>query len=176
MVHHVETAFQKWHVEVYALARARLRRDRAPISTGTLAHELYINLRTRAAASFESRGEFLAYVSRAIRSILVDMARARIAQKRAAELLPLTLGAEVHDYAGTPEELVQLDQALVLLEQLDSTAAMVADLRIIGGLEVPIIAAELGIGETTVKRHWKKAKQFLKKVLRDGMDARHEPA
>ena len=44
----------------------------------------------------------MAYASRAMRSLLVDMARERMAQKRSAELMPLTLGAEVPDLAAHP--------------------------------------------------------------------------
>ena len=57
----------------------------------------------------------MAYASRAMRSLLVDMARERMAQKRSAELMPLTLGADVPDLAGTPEQLVALDEALTRL-------------------------------------------------------------
>ena len=64
---------------------------------------------------FATTAQFMAYASRAMRSLLVDMARERLAQKRSAELMPLTLGADVPDLGGTPEQLVALDDALTRL-------------------------------------------------------------
>ena len=86
-----EERFRANYADILRLARARLARERSPISTGTLAHELYLNLQGRQDLSFATPGEFMAYASRAMRSLLVDMARERMAQKRHAELMPLTL-------------------------------------------------------------------------------------
>ena len=110
-----EERFRANYADILRLARARLARERSPISTVTLAHELYLNLQGRQDLRFATPGEFMAYASRAMRSLLVDMARERMAQKRYAELMPLTLGAEVPDLAGTPEQLVALDDALTRL-------------------------------------------------------------
>jgi RNA polymerase sigma factor (TIGR02999 family) len=153
------------YAAVLALARARLARERSPISTVTLAHELYLNLRDRPGLQFASVGEFMAYASRAMRSLLVDMARERLAQKRSAEILPLTLGAEVPDLGGTPEQLVALDDALTRLGALDERLMRVAEMRVIMGMEVAEVAAALAISEPTVKRDWQRAKAYLHESL-----------
>jgi DNA-directed RNA polymerase specialized sigma24 family protein len=93
MNHSARSAFEAAYADLLRLARSRLAREQAPISTGTLAHELYLDLQSRGELRFGSHAEFMAYASRAMRSLLVDMARERLAQKRDAELLPLTLGA-----------------------------------------------------------------------------------
>ena len=160
-----EERFQASYSDILRLARARLSRERSPISTVTLAHELYLNLRDREDLRFATEGQFMAYASRAMRSLLVDMARERLAQKRHAELLPLTLGAEVPDLAGTPEQLVALDDALTRLGAVDDRLMRVAELRVVMGLEVAEIAAALGISEPTVKRDWQRAKAFLHETL-----------
>lgn len=87
----LETLFKDGYAEIVRLARIRISRERAPISTLTLAHELYLDMRKREGLEFATRAQFLAYSSRAMRSLLVDMARERIVKKRSAELLPLTL-------------------------------------------------------------------------------------
>ena len=110
-----EERFEASYSDILRLARTRLSRERAPISTVTLAHELYLNLRDREDLKFANPAQFMAYASRAMRSLLVDMARQRLAQKRSVDLLPLTLGAEVPDLGGTPEQLVALDDALTRL-------------------------------------------------------------
>ena len=69
----------------------------------------------------------MAYASRAMRSLLVDMARERLAQKRSADLIPLTLGAAVPDLAGTPEQLIALDDALARLGAADPRLMQVAE-------------------------------------------------
>jgi RNA polymerase sigma factor (TIGR02999 family) len=161
----LEAIFRDSYPQLLALARARLARERAPISTGTLAHELYLNLRKRPDLKFVSTAQFMAYASRAMRSLLVDMARERLAQKRSAELLPLTLGAEVADFGGTPEQLVALDEALTKLGAVDGRLMRVAEMRVIMGMEVAEVAAALEISEPTVKRDWQRAKAYLHEAL-----------
>lgn len=161
----LEAIFRDSYPQLLALARARLARERAPISTGTLAHELYLNLRKRPDLKFASTAQFMTYASRAMRSLLVDMARERLAQKRSAELLPLTLGAEVADLGGTPEQLVALDEALTKLGAVDERLMRVAEMRVIMGMEVTEVAAALEISEPTVKRDWQLAKAYLHVAL-----------
>jgi RNA polymerase sigma factor (TIGR02999 family) len=160
-----EERFSANYADILKLARARLSRERAPVSTVTLAHELYLNLRDRQDLDFPTPGAFMAYASRAMRSVLVDMARERLAQKRSAELMPLTLGAEVPDLSGTPEQLVALDDALTRLANVDARLTRVAEMRVIMGMEVTEIAAALGVSEPTVKRDWQRAKAFLYEAL-----------
>jgi RNA polymerase sigma factor (TIGR02999 family) len=160
-----EERFSSSYGDILRLARARLARERAPVSTMTLAHELYLNLRDREDLKFPSSGAFLAYASRAMRSLLVDMARERLAQKRSAELMPLTLGAEIPDLGGTPEQLVALDDALTRLGDVDARLLKVAEMRVIMGMEVAEVAEALGVSEPTIKRDWQRAKAYLYEAL-----------
>jgi len=160
-----EERFQASYSDILRLARARLSRERAPVSTVTLAHELYLNLRDRDDLKFASAAQFMAYASRAMRSLLVDMARERLAQKRSAQLMPLTLGADVPDLGGTPEQLVALDDALTRLGLVDERLMRVAEMRVIMGMQVAEMAAALGISEPTVKRDWQRAKAYLYEAL-----------
>lgn len=157
----VGTAFQEAYPELLRLARSRLARERAPISTTTLVHELYLDLQARPDLRFPSREAFFAYAARAMRHLLVDLARERLAGKRQAELLPLTLGADIADAAASPEQVLALNQALERLGALDERLLKVAELRAVMGLEVTEVAAALGISEPTVKRDWQRAKAFL---------------
>jgi RNA polymerase sigma factor (TIGR02999 family) len=161
----LEALFKGSYKEILGLARARLARESAPISTHTLAHELYLNLRDRGELQFGTREQFLAYSARALRSLLVDMARQRIAQKRSAQLLPLTIGESVADGSGTPEQLVALDEALERLGGIDARLMRVAEMRVIMGMEVSDIAAALAMSEPTVKRDWQRAKAYLHEEL-----------
>jgi RNA polymerase sigma factor (TIGR02999 family) len=164
----IDAKFQEVYPQILHLARTRLAREHAPVSTATLAHELYLNLRDRPDLKFATREQFLAYSSRAMRSLLVDMARQRLAQKRFAELLPLTLGENIADQGGTPEQMVALDEALERLGALDMRLLRVAEMRVIIGMEVSEIALALEVSEPTVKRDWQRAKAFLSDILAPG--------
>jgi RNA polymerase sigma factor (TIGR02999 family) len=157
----VGTAFQEAYPELLRLARARLAREQAPISTTTLVHELYLELQARPELRFATRQAFFAYAARAMRHLLVDLARERLAAKRQAELLPLTLGGDIADAAASPEQVMALNQALERLGALDERLLKVAELRAVMGLEVAEVALALGISEPTVKRDWQRAKAFL---------------
>jgi RNA polymerase sigma factor (TIGR02999 family) len=161
----IESEFRDAYPQVLALARARLAREHAPISAATLTHELFLQLHDRRDLRFLNRGQFLSYVGRAMRSLLVDMARARIARKRSADLTRLTPGSNVQDHAGTPEQLVALDEALERLGKLDARLLEVAQLRVIVGMDIADIAAALGVSEPTIKRDWQRAKAFLYDTL-----------
>jgi RNA polymerase sigma factor (TIGR02999 family) len=166
MTQTIGSAFEDAYPEMLRLARSRLARERAPVSTGTLVHEIYLGLRDRKDLSFASRAQFLAYAGKAMRTLLVDMARERLAQKRAAEVLPLTLAGHVADIgAGTPEQVLAMNQALERLGQVDARLLQVAEMRAVLGMEVTEIALALELSEPTVKRDWKRARAFLVDLL-----------
>jgi RNA polymerase sigma factor (TIGR02999 family) len=166
MTQTVGSAFEDAYAEMLRLARSKLARERAPVSTGTLVHEIYLGLRDRRDLCFASRAQFLAYAGKAMRTLLVDMARERLAQKRAAEVLPLTLAGHVADIgAGTPEQLLAMHEALERLGQVDPRLLQVAEMRAVLGMEVGEIAAALELSEPTVKRDWKRARAFLVDLL-----------
>lgn len=167
-----EALFANDYENIVALARSRLARERAPVSAATLAHELYLNLRHRDDLKFATRQQFLAYSSRAMRSLLVDMARERIAKKRSGELLSLTCGANVSDGAGTPEQILVLDEALERLHKVDERSFKVAEMRVLLGMEIAEVALAMGLSEPTVKRDWQRAKAYLYDQLGDGDDRR----
>lgn len=158
--------FAAAYPDLLRLARSRLAREQAPISAVTLVNELFLDLQPRAGLSFESRGAFMAYAARAMRSLLVDMARERMAEKREAALLPLTLA---HDVVGAglarPEQMLALNQAFESLGRIDERLLRVAEMRAVLGMDVPEVALALGVSQPTVKRDWQRAKAFLYDAL-----------
>jgi RNA polymerase sigma factor (TIGR02999 family) len=162
----VGSAYEQAYQDLLRLARVRLAREQAQISTITLAHELYLSLQGRPGLAFGTREEFLAYASRAMRSLLVDMARERLAAKRHAQCLPLTLGEDVADRGhGTPEQLLVLNEALEQLGRIDERLLQVAEMRAVMGMDVGQVAAALRLSEPTIKRDWQRAKAFLQDAL-----------
>src|SRR5690348_9453317 len=72
--------------ELKKLARAHLRRElkAVPLQTTALVHETFLKLAGGRHPSYENRGHFYGIASRLMRQVLVDTARAKAAEKRAA--------------------------------------------------------------------------------------------
>lgn len=161
--------------EVFALMYADLRgvarRQLAAIDAGQtlaptiLVHEAYLKFRERSAPGAVDRGHFLAIAARAMRHVVVDYLRRRYSHKRDGGV-PVPLDSGLGTVAGSPTDVIAVDQALVQLEQLDARQAKIVEMRFFGGFELEDIAEALGVSARTVKRDWQKARAFLHALLR----------
>src|ERR1051325_7131860 len=89
--------------ELKKLARSHLRRElgAVPLQTTALVHEAFLRLAGGRHPSYENRAHFYGIVSRLMRQVLVDAARARAAEKRsAAQEVAL---ADVPDWGSRPD-------------------------------------------------------------------------
>ena len=156
------------YAELRSIAEKHMRGERPDhtLQPTALVHEAYLRLLGPAPIAFESRLHFLRTASQVMRRVLVDHARARNTAKRGGAIhLPLN-----EAIAGADDDVIELlvlDDALTQLAAAEPRWAQVAELRFFGGLEVPEVAAALGISEATVKRDWQFAKALLAQVLRD---------
>lgn len=153
--------------ELRRLARSHLRREMGAhtFSPTVLSHEAWFRLAEQSRTQWRNRSHFLAVASLMMRRILVNHELARRAEKRAAELVPLTLSG-LDQLALPPDrDLVAVHEALLALEQVDARAAKVVELRFFGGLENEEIAEALGISLATVKRDWSLARAWLHREL-----------
>ena len=101
-----------------------------------------------------------------MRRVLVDHARAKLAQRRGGGRTVLTYAEELGGGATNQVDLLDLDLALQRLAELDPRQAKVVELRVFGGLEVKEVAEVLEISPATVKREWTTAKIWLYRDLR----------
>ena len=129
-----------------------------------LVNELYIKLFAGAQVNWQNRAHFFAVAAQQMRRILIDHARARLAEKRGAGgRVPL---ADVNCLAVQNEkELIDLDQALRRLEEFDQRLARIVELRFFGGLTEKESAEVLGISVATLKRDWDFARAWLTNQL-----------
>src|SRR5215510_11842951 len=111
-----------------------------------LVHEAYLKLvGTETAQHWNSRGHFFAAAAEAMRRILIDRAREKLALKRGGDRKRVPL-EEVDPPAGTPpEDLLALDEALEQLTRLDPVAGQLVKLRYFAGLSVEQAAATLDL-------------------------------
>ena len=155
--------FAVLYQELRALARAQLRRrQHDTLATTGLVHEAFVKLADQTRLDLRDHGHFLALAARAMRQILVDHARKRLADKRGGAVV---MGAlDESGVAGddmNAAELLALDDALVRLETLDRRLAQVVEMRFFAGFSVKDTADALGVSERSVKRDWQKARAFL---------------
>jgi RNA polymerase sigma factor (TIGR02999 family) len=125
-----------------------------------LVHEAYLRLVGGEPADLQNRSHFIAIASRAMRQILIDMARSREAEKR-------DWGNRI-EYSALPSlpikrdaELLALDDALADLSRIDERQAQIVEMRFFGGLSSPEISEVLGISRATVDRDWATARVWL---------------
>ena len=163
-------AFDQMVPLVYHELRRVARRELATrpsdtLSTTALVHELYLKLSRGQRADWHDRAHFVSVAAVAMRHILVDRARRRMAEKRGGPHLHLTLDEELIDTESQPESLLELHDALDRLAMLDERLARVVECRFFGGMTEQETAEALSITERTVRRDWIKARGLLYQTL-----------
>ena len=155
--------------ELHAMARRQLAGQHGHTLDATaLVHEAYLKLIGRNTAQFDDRAHFFAYAASAMRSVVVDYARQRLAQKRGGDLHRVTeLPEEIEGGLRLDEETLGLDTALTRLANVDERLAQVVELRYFAGLSELEIATLLKRSERSIRRDWQKARVFLLASLKD---------
>ncbi len=153
--------------ELRVIAARYMRREKAghTLQTTALVNEAYLKLINIKAATWQDRAHFFAVASQIMRRILVDHARQHLAGKRGGGLEALPLNEALVFSSEKSGQLVQLDEALALLEQHDPRAARVIELRFFGGLSVDETAEVLRTSSRTVRREWTFARAWLREQL-----------
>jgi len=150
-----------------SLAHQRLRH--APLedslNTTGLVHEAYLRLAQPAGRSLHGHHHFFALAAKAMRHIVIDRARARLADKRGGACVHIggiDDAADVVDGAEMePDQLLRLDRALTELAADEPRLAELVELRFFAGMPVADIAVLQGLSERTLNREWRRARAQL---------------
>jgi len=155
--------------ELHQMARRQLAGQHGHTLDATaLVHEAYLKLIGRHEARFDDRAHFFAYAASAMRSVVVDYARQRLAQKRGGDLHRVTeLPENIESGLRLDEDTLALDIALTRLAAVDTRLAQVVELRYFAGLSELEIAALLERSERSIRRDWQKARMYLLASLRE---------
>jgi RNA polymerase sigma factor (TIGR02999 family) len=139
-------------------------------------HEAYLKLVDQPGINWSAptgagrtRNQFFALASRAMRSILVDHARAKHALKRGGDGQRLPL--EQADRTPTHLDdltVLAIDDAMNRLAVLDPRKARLVEMRFFGGLSADEAADVLGIARSTAAEEWRMARAWLYQQLEDG--------
>lgn len=165
----VDEAAQLVHEELRSIARGVLSGQRRvqTLRTTALVNEAYLRL-IGDDRQFEGRSHFFAIASKAMRSILIDYARSRQAQKRGGAWQRAPLDDVIDSIEVDRLDLLALEEALTRLEQASSRQAEVVELRFFGGLSIEQAAEVLGVSHATIERDWRFARAWLHRELEQG--------
>ena len=103
-----------------------------------------------------------------MRQIVIDHARARLAEKRGGgqmQMVEFDQAMGVADNAMAADELLRVDSALASLEAEEPKLAQLVEWRFFAGLGVAEIATLQNTSERTVNRDWRLAKARLYGML-----------
>ena len=139
--------------------------DGATLSTTGLVHEAYLKLVGQSRIAWSDRGHFFALAPVAMRHVLVDRARARLAHKREGVLFRVTLDDDQVAGESQPDVLLEINDALDRLAEVQPRLAQLVECRFFGGLSEEETATALGITARTVQRDWVKARMLLRRAL-----------
>ena len=153
--------------DLHRIARRQLRRGRRgdTLNTTGLVHEVYLKMVDQSRVSWQDRSHFFAISARAMRQIIVDSARQRLAAKRGGGQAHTGLDESRVAIEAQADWLVALDQALERLAALDERLARVVECRFFAGLTEEEAAEALSVSVRTVQRDWKRARGWLKEEM-----------
>lgn len=153
--------------QLRGLARARVRRERADLTLDTtgLVHEAYLRLADLSDVRFNNREHLLALLSRVMRHILVDDARAKRAARRGGGLHRVELDEERLLPDEQAESVLELDEALTRLEKEHPRPAQAIAHCYFGGLTNAEAAEIMGLSHATIERDLRFARAWLAQAL-----------
>lgn len=159
-----DALFTRVYAELRAVAARQLRgeRDGGALRPTELVNELYLKLAGSPAGEWEDRAHFYGVAARAMRQLLVDLARRRDAAKRGGGWIMTTLGDGTASTDAGLEEVLALEDALA---GLDERQRQIVEYRFYGGMPEQEIARVLGTSTRTVQREWTKARAWIYRAL-----------
>lgn len=151
--------------ELRALARAKMAREQPgqTLQPTALVHEAWLRIvDAEGQARFANRAHFFGAAAEAMRRILIDRARRKLAARHGGGLE--RVDAEAVDIAAPTAddaELLAIHEALDALTVHEPRKAELVKLRYFAGLSIEETANVLAISTATAKRDWTYARAWL---------------
>lgn len=157
--------FARVYGELKRLAHIQLARAGGQtLNTTGLVHEAYLKLAQPGERGLHDREHFFSLAARAMRQIVIDRARAQVADKRGGGAALVTDIDAAFDIASNelgPEALLRLNEALDRFASEEPRLAQLIELRFFAGLGLDQIATLQDVSERTLNRDWRRAKVQL---------------
>jgi RNA polymerase sigma factor (TIGR02999 family) len=175
--HAAEQLLPLVYAELRQLAAQKLAQERPgqTLQATALVHEAYLRLLGGdEAPHWKSRGHFFGAAAEAMRRILVESARRKGRRKRGGDWQRQEIQLNEPAVPGPHTDILAVDEALAQLAQAHPEKAELVKLRYFAGLTLAEAASALGISTATADRHWRYARAWLARRLRQGEDPTQE--
>ncbi|HEY1805037.1 MAG TPA: ECF-type sigma factor [Terracidiphilus sp.] len=139
----------------------RSESDAGNLQATALVHEVYLKLPSLKSIDWKGKPHFISVVTKMMRRILVDHARARKAAKRDPAMLGEIPMIGEHKQVDT----LAVDQALERMTEHHPRCAQVVELRFFGDMDFQEIAEILNLSLATVERDWRFSRAWLRKSM-----------
>ena len=158
--------FEICYRELSKMASQKLRQEFSAntLDTSALVHEAYIKMEKHK-NDIENKDHFMAIAAICMRRFLVDYAKQKTRQKRGGKQVHLTYGDTNYSVVTTPEQILNLYEALVRLKAINNRYCRVVEYHFFGGYKHEEIAGLLSVSIDTVRRDWRLAKAWLSQEL-----------
>ena len=149
--------------ELRRLAAARMARESAnqTLQPTALVHEAWLRLGGDQQPVWQNRAHFFAAAAEAMRRILIDRERRRLAQRHGGGYERVDLDENRLAAPDTDEQLLAIDEALEKLAREYPQQAQVVKLRYFAGMTNEETAQLLGLSVSTIKNYWAFSRAWL---------------
>jgi RNA polymerase sigma factor (TIGR02999 family) len=153
--------------ELHRRAAALMRGERKDhtLQPTALVHEAFLQLVEIERIDWKGRAHFFAVASQMMRRILVDHARARLADKRGGGATRVPIDQALRLSATRDADVLAVDRVLQDLAARNPRHAEIVSMRFFGGLSVDEVAAVLGTPKRTLEAEWTLVKAWLRRAL-----------
>lgn len=152
--------------ELRKLAAQKLSRERPgqTLQPTALVHEAWLQIAGPDQHTWNGRAHFFGAAAEAMRRILIDRARRKLAERHGAGLARVEADITALELAqpdSNAAEVLAVHDALDRLAAVDARKAELVKLRYFAGLTIAETAEALGISTGTAKRDWSYARAWL---------------
>jgi RNA polymerase sigma factor (TIGR02999 family) len=151
------------YAELRKLAAVKMANEAAghTLQPTALVHEAWLRLVGTDQPKFENRSHFFAVAAEAMRRILIDRARRKLAQRRGGGQVPVDLDEVEIAAPAAEDQLLAVNEALDKLAVENKLQAELVKLRYFVGLTNEESAKLLGISARSAKYCWTHARAWL---------------
>jgi RNA polymerase sigma factor (TIGR02999 family) len=155
--------------ELHKIAGNKLRHERynQTLNATALVHEAYLKLVDQKKVTWQNRAHFFAIAATAMRRIIINYAKEKMAQKRGGDAEVITLNEDTVGLEIQLEDLITLENALGRLEKMSERQSKIVEYWLFVGLTHEEIAEMLNISVPSVRRDWRLARAWLSKECKD---------
>jgi RNA polymerase sigma factor (TIGR02999 family) len=166
----LDAALPMVYDELRRRAAALMRRERGEhtLQPTALVHEAFLQLVDTPRVDWQGRAHFFAVASHLMRRILVDHARAHLADKRGGGATRVSIEADLSLSVERDTDVLVIDEVLQKLARLSPRHAEIVAMRFFGGLSVEEVAAVLGTPKRSLEAEWSLIKAWLRRELSEG--------